>query len=100
MPHCEFSGLGPRVKNLVSHSNRKTKSRVFPNVHKKTFYSLILKKTFRARVAAQALRDMDRKGGVDAYLMKQEDKKLSPPLVKIKKSLLRKTSGAAHEAQN
>ena len=95
MPHCEFSGLGPRVKNLVSHSNRKTKSRVFPNVHKKTFYSLILKKTFRAKISAQALRDMDRKGGVDVYLMKQEDNKLSPHLLKIKKNLLRKTSGVS-----
>ena len=100
MSRCEFSGLGPVVKNLVSHSNIKTKSRVFPNIQKRTFYSLILKRSFRAKAAARVLRIMDKLGGVDIYLLKQKNTYLSPRLLSLKKQLLRrvnKSSGERHE---
>ena len=92
MSRCEFSGLSPIVKNLVSHSNIKTKSRAFPNVQKRNFYSLALKRSFRAFVSVKALKDIDKFGGVDFYLIKQKDDKLSPRVLKIKKSLSKKVN--------
>ena len=103
MSLCELSGLGPVVKNKVSHSNIKTKSRAFPNIHKKSFYSMVLKQTFRARISTQALRDIDKCGGVDIYILKQKDQKLSPRMRKIKHSLLKKNfqiKRKSNEAQN
>ena len=92
MSRCEFSGLGPVVKNLVSHSNIKTKSRAFSNIQKRNFYSLALKRSFRAFVSVKTLRDIDKSGGVDFYLMKQKSEKLSPRVLKIKKSLSKKVN--------
>lgn len=90
MSRCEFSGVGPVVKNLVSHSNIKTKSRAFPNVHKRIFYSLALKRYFRAKVSTRVLRSIDKIGGVDIYLLKQKNSQLSPRLLKLKNLLLHK----------
>ena len=42
MPRCELSGKSPEVKNLVSHSNIKTKSVALPNVQQKRLYSTLL----------------------------------------------------------
>jgi len=93
MSRCEFSGVGPAVKNLVSHSNIKTKSQAFPNIQKKTFYSLTLKRYFRAKISTRALRSIDKLGGVDIYLLKQTNNNLSPRLLKLKKLLLHKVNG-------
>ena len=90
MPYCELSGVGPVVKNLVSHSNIKTKSRAFPNIQKKTFYSLGLKRFFRAKVSTRALRSMDKMGGFDVYLMKQKDSFLSHRMLRVKNLLSKK----------
>lgn len=88
MSRCELSGTGPAVKNLVSHSNIKTKSRAFPNVQKRTFYSLTLKRYFRARVSTRVLRSIDKLGGVDIYLLKQKNNNLSSRMLKLKKLIL------------
>ena len=90
MPLCEFSGRSRVVKNLVSHSNIKTKSKALINVHRKTFYSLVLKRSFRAMASTRALRSIDKAGGVDVFLIKQKDKKLSAQLLKMKKKLIKK----------
>jgi len=35
---CQLTGKRPIAGNNVSHSNRKTKRRFLPNLHKKKFY--------------------------------------------------------------
>ncbi len=87
MSRCELSGKRPVVKNLVSHSNIKTKSRAFPNVHLKTFFSPGLKRTFRLKVAASTLRSIDKAGGIDFFLIKQSKKSLSPAALNFRKKL-------------
>ncbi|MCZ0932304.1 MAG: bL28 family ribosomal protein, partial [Oligoflexia bacterium] len=47
MAFCELSGKRTKVKNLVSHSNIKTKSKAFANIQSKRFFSLQLKKSFQ-----------------------------------------------------
>ena len=90
MPRCELTGKGPIVKNLVSHSNIKTKSRAFPNVQFKTFYSPCLKRSFRLKVAASTVRSIDKSGGIDNFLMKGSKKCLSPFALKLRKNLEKK----------
>ena len=92
MSRCEFSGNGPTVKNLVSHSNIKTKSRAFPNIQKRTFYSLTLKRYFRAKVSTRVVRSIDKMGGVDIYLLKQKNNNLSPRVLKLKKLIISKVN--------
>ena len=64
MSHCELSGKRPRVKNLVSHSNIKTKFLVQPNIQKKQIFSAALGRPYRFLVAASTIRDMEHVGGL------------------------------------
>ena len=87
MPRCELTGKKPVVKNLVSHSNIKTKSRAFPNVHVKSFYSPCLRRSFRLKVSTSTIRSMDKVGGIDNFLMKCKKEQLSPFALKMRKSM-------------
>ena len=90
MPHCELTGKKPVVKNLVSHSNIKTKSRAFPNVRLKAFYSPCLKRNFRLKVATSTVRSIDKSGGIDNFLIKCSKNQLSPHALKLRKSMEKK----------
>ena len=90
MPRCELTGKKPVVKNLVSHSNIKTKSRAFPNVQFKTFYSPCLKRSFRLKVAASTVRSIDKSGGIDNFLIKRPLDQLSPFALKLRKNMEKK----------
>ena len=92
MASCELSGKKTRVKNLVSHSNIKTKSKSFVNVQSKRFFSSHLKKNFQFKVSTHAVRQVDKWGGFDVFMMRQKDSFLSPKALKVKKQILKKTS--------
>ncbi len=93
MPRCELTGKKPVVKNLVSHSNIKTKSRAFPNVRLKTFYSSCLRRSFRLKVAVSTLRSIDKIGGIDNFLIRCSKKELSPYALKLRKNMEKKLHG-------
>ena len=77
---CELSGTGPMVGHKVSHSNIKTKRRYEPNLVNVTLASDSLKRGFRLRITAAALRSVDHRGGLDAYLLAAGDEQLQPAL--------------------
>lgn len=59
---CDLTGKGPMSGNHVSHSNRKTKRKFYPNLQKKTFYIPQVDKWVELKVSAKALRTIDKKG--------------------------------------
>ncbi len=87
---CELTGTGPMVGHNVSHSNIKTKRRFMPNLVNVTLHSEALDQRFSMRVAAKALRTVDKLGGLDAYLAKAKDEVLSDKALKIKKNIAKK----------
>ncbi len=87
MSRCELSGKGPVVKNLVSHSNIKTKFRAQPNVQKKQLFSIALGRNVRFQVATSTIRDMEHVGGLDAYLLTQPNEKLSKRALETKSKI-------------
>lgn len=84
---CELTGVGPMVGNNVSHANNKTKRRFLPNLCDVTLHSDKLGRGYKMRVTAAALRTVDHVGGLDAFLNKSDDKKLSTSARKIKREL-------------
>jgi large subunit ribosomal protein L28 len=84
---CELTGKGPLVGNNVSHANRKTKRRYLPNLNDVTLMSDALGQSFKLRISTSALRTVDHRGGLDAFLMKAKDADLSPEALKIKKDV-------------
>jgi large subunit ribosomal protein L28 len=91
---CELTGVGPMIGHNVSHSNIKTKRRFLPALAETTLHSETLGQTFRLRVSNAALRTLDFRGGLDAYLVNARDAVLSPRALKIKKQVKAKLSEA------
>jgi large subunit ribosomal protein L28 len=95
MSRCELSGKGPVVKNLVSHSNIKTKFKAQPNVQYKQLFSNTLNRSVRLQIATSTIRSLEHNGGFDTYILNQPDKQLSKRALtvktKIKQALSRKT---------
>lgn len=92
MSKCEVTGKGPVVKNLVSHSNIKTKKTVQPNVQKKRIFSRYLNQMVRLHVATSAIRDMEHVGGFDNFILNQDDAKLSKRALAVKLRIKKKIS--------
>jgi large subunit ribosomal protein L28 len=90
MSRCELTGKAPVVKNLVSHSNRKTKSIALPNVQKKRVFSKVLNQMVRLNVATSAIRDMEHIGGFDAFILNQSENVLSKRALEVRGSIRRK----------
>jgi large subunit ribosomal protein L28 len=92
---CELTGKGPMVGNNVSHANNKTKRRFLPNLNDVTLQSESLGRGFKLRISAAALRTVDHRGGLDAFLAKAKDSELSPKALKIKKDIAKSSASAA-----
>jgi large subunit ribosomal protein L28 len=87
---CAVTGKGVQVGNNVSHSNRKTKRRFLPNLQKTSLLSDSIG-AVRLRISTKAIRTIEFKGGLDAFLRTTPDRKLSPEIRRLK----RRVAGAA-----
>ena len=84
---CELTGKGPMSGNTISHANNKTRRRFLPNLNEITLISDVLGKSFQLRISAAALRTVDHRGGLDAFLAKSKDDELSSNALKIKREI-------------
>lgn len=84
---CELTGVGPMVGHSVSHSNIKTKRRFLPSLKSISLQSDALGQSYRLRITNAALRTLDFKGGLDAYIVKASDDVLSPKAQKLKRQI-------------
>lgn len=94
MSRCELSGKSPVVKNLVSHSNIKTKSVANPNVQRKRIFSKTLNQMVRLYMATSTIRDMEHMGGLDTFILNQNDAILSKRALDVKNRIKRKIGKA------
>ncbi|MFG1461661.1 50S ribosomal protein L28 [Xanthobacter sp. DSM 24535] len=86
---CDLTGKGVLTGHLVSHSNHKTKRRFLPNLCNVTLESEILGRSVRFRVSANALKSVDHRGGLDAFLKKARDEELSQRALEIKRLVVK-----------
>ena len=84
---CPVTGKRPATGNNVSHANNKTNRRFLPNLTQTTLVSDTLDRSFRLKVSASALRTLDRRGGLDAFLLNARDENLSERALKIKRDI-------------
>jgi len=97
---CELTGKTAQTGHNVSHANNKTRRRFLPNLNDVTLMSDTLQRSVQMRISIHALRTVDHRGGLDAFLMKASDAQLSPKALKLKRELRkvlaeRETEGAA-----
>ena len=91
---CELTGKAVQVGHLVSHSNRKTKCRFLPNLCNVTLQSETLNRRVRLRVTAHALRSVEHRGGLDAFLVKAREIELSQTARLLKREIQKKLTEA------
>ncbi len=84
---CELTGKNAQTGNNVSHANNKTRRRFLPNLCDVTLMSDALQRSVQLRISAHALRTVDHRGGLDAFLLKATDAELSPKALKLKREL-------------
>jgi large subunit ribosomal protein L28 len=91
---CELTGKSVLVGHKVSHSNIKTKRRFLPNLCNVTLQSDVLGQSVRMRISTNALKSVDHRGGLDAFLMKARDTELSPKALDLKRKIVKATKAA------
>ncbi|MFO1033761.1 MAG: 50S ribosomal protein L28 [Hyphomicrobiales bacterium] len=90
---CEFSGKGWQSGNQVSHANNKTKTRFMPNLCDVTLMSDALGNSYSFRISAHALKSVEHRGGLDAFLLKAGNSELSAKALKLKRAIAKKLEG-------
>ncbi len=92
---CDLTAKSAQIGHKVSHSNHKTKRRFLPNLCNVTMISDALATSVRLRVSANALRTVDHRGGLDAFLIKADAADLSPKALDLKRQIEKKLAAAS-----
>jgi len=91
---CELTGKDVQSGHKVSHSNRKTKRKFLPNLTNVTLQSEALGRDVKLRISTNALRTVEHRGGLDAFLAKSSDTELSRDALKVKREIAKKQAAA------
>lgn len=91
---CELTGKLPLSGNIVSHAENKTRRKFRPNLVNVTLISEALEKQVKLRISASALKTVEHRGGLDAFLAKASDDELSPSCLKLKREIKKKSKAA------
>ncbi len=73
---CDFTGKGVQAGNNVSHANNRTRRRFLPNMQKASLLSDALGETIQLRLSVAAIRTIEKRGGLDAFLLSTPTAKL------------------------
>lgn len=87
---CEFMGKGWQSGHQVSHANNKTKTRFMPNLCDVTLISEAMGNSYKFRISAHALKSVEHRGGLDAFLLKASNDELSAKALKLKRAIAKK----------
>ncbi|CAO3703625.1 hypothetical protein G6F56_003082 [Rhizopus delemar] len=71
-----FGGKHIQFGNNNPFSKKKTRRNWLPNVQNKNLFSATLSKFIEVKVTTAVLRTIDKKGGLDKYLLETKDKNL------------------------
>lgn len=90
---CALTGKKVQYGHNVSHSKRATTRRFEPNIQKVRLASETLGQRVTLNIAARTLRTVQKKGGLDGFLLGTADQKLEPEALRLKNKIRRKLSG-------
>ncbi len=87
---CAVTGKGVMFGNNVSHANNKTRRRFLPNLQETALLSDVLGRMVRLRLSTNAIRTIEHKGGLDAFLLDAKNEVLSDDARRLKKVITAK----------
>jgi len=95
---CELTGKGVMTGHNVSHANNKTNRRFLPNLRRQRLFSETLGESIRLKVSAHALRTVEKRGGLDGFLLDARDAELPGELRRLKRRIVAARAAASGEA--
>lgn len=84
---CELTGKLPLSGNIRSHAENATRRKFRPNLVNVTLISEALERQVKLRITAHALKSVEHRGGLDAFLAKAKTEDLSPECQKLKREI-------------
>jgi large subunit ribosomal protein L28 len=84
---CELTGKGVMTGNTVSHALNRSRRRFLPNLINVTLLSDVLGRGVKLRISANALRSVEHRGGLDAFLLKASEDELSLRAAALRKEI-------------
>ena len=95
---CDITGKGVQAGNNVSHAHNKTRRRFLPNLQKTSLLSDALGQMVKLRLSTHAIRTVEHKGGLDAYLLGTPHTKLTDEALKLKRRIVKASKSGADAA--
>jgi large subunit ribosomal protein L28 len=90
---CELTGKLPLSGNIRSHAENQTKRKFRPNLVNVTLISETLDRSVKLRISAHALKTVEHRGGLDAFLAKASAEDLSDQCAKLKREIAKAKAG-------
>ena len=90
---CGITGKGVMSGNNVSHANNKSRRRFLPNLQRASFMSEALGTKVQLRLSTNAIRTIEKNGGLDSFLRGVRSTQLDLKALRLKKRILK---AAAH----
>jgi len=84
---CDLTGRGPGTGNRVSHANNKTRRRFLANLKPCSLHSELLGRPVRMRLSTRVIRTITKHGGIDPYLMRTPESRLTPEGIRLKRQI-------------
>ncbi len=88
---CDFTGKGVQTGNNVSHAHNKSRRRYLPNMQKVSFHSEVLGGMLQVRASVAAVRTIEKRGGIDAFLLSTAADKLGQKARVLKRRIRKAT---------
>ncbi len=92
---CDFTGKGVQAGNNVSHANNRTRRRFLPNLQDVSLMSDVLGTTIQLRLSTRAIRTVEKRGGIDAFLLSTSSEKLGQKARELKRRIKKATEKRA-----
>ncbi len=94
MGQCALTGKKVQFGNNVSHSKRRTRRQFHPNIQSVSLDSQVLGREVSLKISTRALRTVQKKGGLDAFLLSTPDAALAEEGLRLKRQVKKSLSGS------
>ena len=95
---CDFTGKGVLTGNNVSHAHNKTRRRFLPNLQMASLMSDALGRTVQVRLSTRAIRTIEKRGGLDLFLLSTSNADLGKEARDLKRRIEKAKAKAAASA--
>ena len=85
---CQITGKGVMSGTNVSHANNRTRRKFLPNLQRTSMSSEILGRDVTLRVSVNAIRTIEKHGGLDAFLLQARNAELADEARSLKREIL------------